>query len=175
MTQYSDFDKMMLAASAVVPAVAAALAYLISWLAMKRSHKLAKTIAFETINQNTSTAVAFVTISYSGPLLGELLPAAAFSGLFAICWTCLAIIVHRLVILVKSKDTKDDGKSLHSSTAENNVVEGIPNVSAVSEGQTNGTAEGNTNISTVSEGQKNGTVEGYPSISTVGEGQITHV
>ncbi len=139
MTQYSDFDEMMLAASAVVPAVATALAYLITWLAMKRSHKLAKTIAFETINQNTATAIAFVTISYSGPLLEVLLPAASFSGLFMICWTALWIIVYRLTVLRKSKiiisDAKDDEKSIYSSTAEKYTVEGKANISTLSDGQ----------------------------------------
>ncbi len=139
MTQYSDFDKMMLAASAVVPAVAAALAYLITWLAMKRSHKLAKTIAFETINQNTSTAIAFVTISYSGPLLGVLLPAAAFSGLFAICWTCLGMMAYRLAILIKPKaiiaDTKEDEKCVHSFAAEKYIVEGNQSLTSANDEQ----------------------------------------
>ncbi len=129
----------MLAASAVVPAVAAALAYLISWLTMKKSHTLAKTIAFETINQNTSTAVAFVTISYSGPLLGVLLPAAAFSGLFAMCWTCLGIMVYRLTTLRESDamivDAKDNEKSMYSSAAETYTAEGNQSILTVNNGQ----------------------------------------
>ncbi len=121
MTQYSDFDGMMLAASAVVPAVATALAYLITWLAMKRSHKLAKTIAFETINQNTGTAIAFVAVSYSGPVLGVLLPAAVFSGLFSFCWTVVAVIIYRLVVLRKAKDEKQHAPA---SSAEQNKANG---------------------------------------------------
>ncbi len=136
MTQYSGFDGMMLTASAVVPPVAAALAYIITWLSTQKSHKLAKTIAFETINQNTSTAIAFVTISYSGPLLGVLLPAAAFSGLFAICWTCMGIIVYRLAVFRQSKvDAKDGQKSMHCAAAEKYIVEGNPSISTISDGQ----------------------------------------
>ncbi len=96
----------MLVASAIVPGVAMGLAFLFAWLVLKKNLKSSKTVAFETGSQNTATAITFVTISYKGEELKELLPPATFGGHFVLCWLILIVGIYRLVMLAKAKDKK---------------------------------------------------------------------
>ena len=94
-------DWRVLAAAAVVTAVTMVVSFLLPWLVLKRNIKAAKAITVETAMQNIPTAIAFVVVSYTGPVLGEILPSLIFAGLGG--FECvLALILYR-ILQVRSK------------------------------------------------------------------------
>lgn len=81
-------DWKVFAVSAVVPVAVMSISFLLAWVILKRNAQIAKTIMMETAIQNFPTAIAFVAISYQGPVLGEVFPPVVFRGLFPLLKLC---------------------------------------------------------------------------------------
>ncbi len=120
--QYDNFDGNMLAASALVPGVAMAASFVLSWLVLKKNAKSAKTVAFETASQNTAMAVTFISVSFRGEELRELLPPATFGGHFVLAWVILVVVIYRVVKLTRRKSKNlAQGNEKSRKEAENHV------------------------------------------------------
>ncbi len=92
-------DWRVLAAAAVVTTVAMAASFLLPWLVLKRNLKAAKAITVETAMQNTPTAIAFVVISFEGPVLGEILSSLVVAGFPGLPLFTLFLIIYRILKL----------------------------------------------------------------------------
>ncbi len=97
--RFHKTDWRVLTAAAVVPAVTLVVSFLFPWLVLKRDDKAAKAITVETAMQNSPTAIAFVVISYKGPVLGEIFPPLIFAGVSGVIESVVVLIVYRIVKL----------------------------------------------------------------------------
>ncbi len=124
--RFHKTDWRVLTASAVVPAVTLAVSFLFPWLVLKRNVKAAKAITVETAMQNSPTAIAFVLISYKGPVLSEIFPPLIFAGVSGVIESVIVLIVYRIVKLrIERKgftfkhDVEDDTSSSVNAGIEN--------------------------------------------------------
>ncbi len=101
--RFHKTDWRVLTAAAVVPAVTMGVSFLLPWLMLNRNAKAAIAITVETAMQNLPTAIAFVVISYQGPVLGEIFPPLIFAGVSGVLESVALLIVYRIMKLVKRK------------------------------------------------------------------------
>ncbi len=97
--------------SAVIPALAMTVAFLLAWLIFKRNTKIAKAISFETGIQNSPTAAAFLLISYSGQVFGEMFPLVLFSALFGSLEVAAVAVFYWLAKLELCRKKTDKGSA----------------------------------------------------------------
>ncbi len=122
--RFHKTDWRVLTASAVVPAVTMVVSFLFPWLLLKRNVKAAIAITVETALQNLPTAVAFIVISYKGPVLGEIFPPLIFLCISGIIEALVLLIVYRIVKLRRNRKCftiqhDDVGKTLSSVNTGN--------------------------------------------------------
>ena len=89
----------VLTVSAVIPALAMIVAFLLAWFILKKNTKIAKAISFETGKQNLPTATAFLLISYRGEAFAEMFPPLVFCGLFGTFEIIAVVLIYRLAKL----------------------------------------------------------------------------
>ncbi len=122
--RFHKTDWRVITASAVVPGVAMAVSFLLPWLVLKRNIRASKAIAVETAMQNLPTAIAFVVISYKGPVLGEIFPPLFFAGALGSFECILLLIVYRIVKHRRKRQFSPVqhkiGDDIHSSEEEEN-------------------------------------------------------
>ena len=100
---YHDVDWKVLTVCVTIPALAMIVSFLIPWLVLARNTAVAKAICFEAGMQNVPTAIAFVLVSFSGPVLGEIIPPLFFTGLFGLFDEVAVVGLFRVVKLARNR------------------------------------------------------------------------